>query len=355
MAIVHVFSNTQADFTGTFTGLNSQGSTTTINATDIVRPSDWNSNHKQLYTLIGNTNNSSTVSGTDIVFSGGNNITLIGSGSVIGISGANNQYQLTGNTNNSSTASGNPIVLSGGNNITLIGSGSVIGISAGNGGAQYTALTAQNRQLGASTNSVPGQNSVWLAPFRLVAPLNASTGLHMVSITGTVTSNQTNTVGITWEGALYKVTGTDVSQFDTIFSTTMGFTFWNSGTASVSYSYNVTSSSSAGSNLLTASVFGLRQLTFNIGSTLDTGLYAWGFRQSSSSAGNSSVLRSFNAVMDNPMPVAQGFIGSATNASNGYVDGGTYATTSAAMPASFVFSQIRQTNNAVPYIKLGAV
>lgn len=84
--IIHAFNNAVPDVTGTFTGFNSQGSTTTIAATNIVRPSDWNSAHNQLYTIIGNTNSDSTGSGSNIVLSGGNNITLIGSGSVIGIS-----------------------------------------------------------------------------------------------------------------------------------------------------------------------------------------------------------------------------------------------------------------------------
>lgn len=321
-----------------------------------------------------------------LAFSNANNVTFgTSAGSIItasvaapGAAAENNWVGLLGaNTAGNTTASGSTIGYSG-INLTLSGTnGSVVNISAPatssivgvngvslstngstvsiSGVPTYTMLTYNNRQLGASSNTVPGQNSVWLVPMRIAAPLHASTGLHMVSLTGTVTSNQTNTVGVTWEAALYKVTGTNLSRFDTIFSTSMGFTVWNSGTASVSYSYNVTSGSSAGSNLMTASVYGLRQLTFNIGSTLDPGLYAWGYRHSSSSAGNSSVLRSFNAVIDNPMPVAMGFMGSATNQSIGYVEGGTYATTSTAMPVSFEFSQIRQTNNAVPFIKMGAI
>lgn len=86
MAVSHVYSNTAADFTGTITGFNSQGSTVTIAATNLVRPSDWNSAHNQYFTLSGNTNNSSVVSGTNVVLSGDNNITLIGSGATIGIS-----------------------------------------------------------------------------------------------------------------------------------------------------------------------------------------------------------------------------------------------------------------------------
>ena len=86
MAVSHVKSVTVADFTGTVTAFNSQGSTVTIAATDLARPSDWNSVHNQYFTLAGNTNNASTVSGTNIVLSGGNNITLIGSNGSIGIS-----------------------------------------------------------------------------------------------------------------------------------------------------------------------------------------------------------------------------------------------------------------------------
>lgn len=88
MAVQHVFSNAIPDFTGTVTGFNSQGSTTTLQATQLVRPSDWNSFHNQLYTLTGNTSNSSVVSGTNVVLEGGTNITLVGTGSTIRIVGA---------------------------------------------------------------------------------------------------------------------------------------------------------------------------------------------------------------------------------------------------------------------------
>lgn len=86
MAVSHIKNNAAADFTGTVTGFNSQGSTQTLAATNLVRPSDWNSAHNQFFTLTGNTNNASTASGTNIVLSGGANVTLIGSNSVIGIS-----------------------------------------------------------------------------------------------------------------------------------------------------------------------------------------------------------------------------------------------------------------------------
>jgi hypothetical protein len=89
MAVSHVKSDTIADFTGTITGFNSQGSTTTIAATDLVRPADWNSAHNQFFTLSGNTNNASTASGTNVVLQGVGAVTLIGSTGTIGISVAN--------------------------------------------------------------------------------------------------------------------------------------------------------------------------------------------------------------------------------------------------------------------------
>ncbi len=87
MAISHVKSNTVADWTGTVTVGNSTGGTNTIAATDLVRPSDWNSVHNQFYTLSGNTTNASTASGTNVVFQGAGGITLGGSTGTMVISG----------------------------------------------------------------------------------------------------------------------------------------------------------------------------------------------------------------------------------------------------------------------------
>ena len=77
MAVSHVFSNAVADATGTVTvwyGL----TTVSVAATDIVRPSDWNSAHNQYMTVTGNTVGQSTFSGTNIVIGGGPNITISG-------------------------------------------------------------------------------------------------------------------------------------------------------------------------------------------------------------------------------------------------------------------------------------
>jgi hypothetical protein len=53
MAVSHVLSSPIANMTGTVTVFNSQGSTVTANATEIVRPQDWNSAHNQYMTIAG--------------------------------------------------------------------------------------------------------------------------------------------------------------------------------------------------------------------------------------------------------------------------------------------------------------
>ena len=85
MTISHVFSNAQADATGTLTVWNG-ATTASVAATDVVRPSNWNSAHNQYYTLSGNTNGASTASGTNVVLQGMGNVTLVGSTGTIGIS-----------------------------------------------------------------------------------------------------------------------------------------------------------------------------------------------------------------------------------------------------------------------------
>lgn len=93
MAVSHIKSNTVADWTGTVTVGNSTGGTQTINATDLVRPGDWNSAHNQFYTLSGNTTNASTASGTNVVFEGAGGITLAGSTGTIVVSSPTPQSQ----------------------------------------------------------------------------------------------------------------------------------------------------------------------------------------------------------------------------------------------------------------------
>jgi hypothetical protein len=317
VAIDHNKVITAADFTGTVTVFGSNGSTQTMAATDMVLPSNWNSVHDITQNLLGNTAGTSQVQ----------------------------------------VANGGDLYWAGGNNITMSAVGSTISVNGPDG---YTQLTYQNRQLGASATT-SGQNTVWLAPFRLVAPVSASTIMQIMSIAGASSSN-TGSVGITQVFGLYKVTQTtNLSRFDTIWTGAYSMTGYISSSNSAAFTINGGASgqnlttASANSNLL-SQISGVRMLTFNLNSVLGAGLYAYGMAISTSSVGNSAAFRSYLPVGDAPLASAMGFgFGGNTNASIGYVDGGSYSATSAAMPVSFVFSQIQQTNNYMPYVKLGAI
>jgi hypothetical protein len=77
VAVSHVKSNVIADWAATtVTVANSTGGTNTVNASDLVRPSDWNSAHAQYVTISGNTAGTANGSGTNLVFGGSNDMTL---------------------------------------------------------------------------------------------------------------------------------------------------------------------------------------------------------------------------------------------------------------------------------------
>ena len=59
--------------------------------------------------------------------------------------------------------------------------------------------------------------------------------------------------------------------------------------------------------------------------------------------------------MDNPVSLGMGTMGQATNNSIGYVDGGTYGTTTGALPSTVALSQIYVVANVMPYFKVGAI
>lgn len=310
----------------------------------------------------GTTGTTWSSASASVRINGGNNITVSQNGSNdIVISAA--QGGIAAGTQ---TATSGTLVFANSNGVTFGMSGSsqiTASVNAG-GGAGYTALTMQNRQLGASTtlNSAGGQNSLWLAPVRVAAPVSASTILAaMISYSGTITSAATAQVGQTLRVGIWSqlTDPASTSRFDTWWTGAASITAWNSGTSSVSYNFSLaggaTTSSSAGSNLLTANFMGERQIIIPIGSTMQTGLYVFGILNSTSSAGYSAAMSRIALYMDNPLSLGMGTIGQATNASNGYVDGGTYLTTTGALPNTLALNQIGVVNNVMPYFKVGAI
>lgn len=238
--------------------------------------------------------------------------------------------------------------------ITLNSNGLAISVAAP-GGANYTALSVQNRQLGASSTIAPGQSWLWLSPVRIIAPVSASTMFGMLSLSGTITSAATAQFGASLYFGIWSQHSTDANRFDTYWTGGRSFTAWNSGTSSYSYAYDTYNGNSAGSNLGTASVMGLRQIKMDIGSIIPSGIYIFGSMMITSSAGYSAAMSRAVAVFDNPLPTGMGVIGSATNTSNGYVDGGRWSAQTAALPNTISIGHIIQSSNVMPYFKIGAI
>ena len=218
-----------------------------------------------------------------------------------------------------------------------------------------TLATYQNRQLGASTIVDPGQNSVWITPFRVTPGhyVSMSSLVLIESLTGTFTSNAAGTWGQTIQWALYSNNTTDLTRFDTWISSSITAQIYNSSSTSISFNWDGTTRTSNNSNLA-SQITGLRLLPQNINSSISPGLYAFGFAVSTSSAGT-SIISSVGFMMDNPLTVTMGNINEGINATVGYNDAGTYSATSNAMPSSVAISDIIQTLNIVPYFKVGAI
>lgn len=235
MAVSHVKSNTIADWTGTVTIGNSTGGTQTINATDLVRPGDWNSAHNQFYTLSGNTTNASTASGTNVVFQGAGGITLGGSTGTIVISGANE-----------GTLYVYPV-----GPVPLASSSFVSGTSGGTGGStQFTV-------------------SGYVSPMYLDGPLVYDEVEMLISGQATVAGTGSASNG--WMVGLYSVTGSTLSLI-----TSHQFVHYMSQNSATAQTHNwfwgtdSNTNSSASNGNISASYSDLRQVNLYEGGTNGT-------------------------------------------------------------------------------------
>lgn len=229
-------------------------------------------------------------------------------------------------------------------------------VDPGGAGAAVTYMTYQNRQLGASSSTQMTNGQIWMVPFRVAGGyVSASTIQYIQSLSGTYTSAVAATHGETMRWCIYSANPTNSSVFNTASSGSFTWQFWNSGTSSGSWAYNGLTSSSAGTGVLTLAA-GVRMMNMPFGSSLAPGLYMMALMQSSTTAGYASLLSRYGVVMDSPMPLAMGNgFGTVTATSIGYVDAGTFSTTSNAFPAQITISQVRQHSNLVPYFKIGAL
>lgn len=326
MNVVHAKSLTIGDFTGTVTAFNSQGSTTTVAATDLARPADWNSGHNVVMSLGGNTSNSSVVSGTNMMLAGAGGVTLIGS---------------TSNNGGATVSLSGPMV-----------------------GSNYEQLIGTNVRPFAAQSSVSlGQNTLYVCPVILERPLSVVALKLLALITHSSSAVSSGQKGLTFQVGAYSRVATNISdtgytQLTQIWSSShtmaasysSNVSFAHSAISAIgnSTSYNTYSSSSAGLNV-SSLLHGPRELIFPVSSTFPAGEYWMGVLHSTSGAGTvGNILNVSNMVA-----TWQTFnrVGIGTNASNGGIFRelmiGTYSATTGALPVTIDQTQIRQSGMQV--------
>jgi len=251
MAVSHVKIDVIPDFTGTVTIFNSQGSTQTLNATDLVRPSDWNSAHNQYMTISGNTLNASTASGTNIQFQGAGNISLFATSDTLIFSGGQS-VQTQGSVQvNGSTGS---IVFSNSNNVSFGNNASTITASAS---FNQSVQTQGSVQVQGSTGAVVFSNSNGItfggnastitasytvpSTAGLISAINVSAGTTSNNASAIVFSNSNGvTFGLNGStitasaaggggGAAISAAGSSVSNGTVVFSNSNGVSFGMNG------------------------------------------------------------------------------------------------------------------------------
>ena len=223
MTIQHVFSNAVGDWTGTVTVHDSQASTVTAVASAIVRPSDWNSAHNQTLVISGNTAGVSTLSGTNIVIQGGDNITLSGNGQTVVISGGAGAGG--GLTNIRVSAGTTSNLLSA---ITFADSNGVsFGLDAGTITASHNGLTSQSNQ---AFSAAGGSSTFQTLSFR-----NAN-GVSFSNSAGSVEASHN---GLTSQSNQNVTAANGGFAFQTLsFSNLNGISFGTSAGSAITASHN---------------------------------------------------------------------------------------------------------------------
>jgi hypothetical protein len=352
VALYHVKNNTIGDMTGTVTVFNSQGSTTTANATDLVRPGDWNSAHSQVITLAGNTAGASTASGTNIVFQGGNNVTASvnqgANAATIVFSGANTvaqtvQTQASGNIVGagftSTTTAGTAVVATHNSQGLSMGVPAYIttyanDLTSGRAGTGFTSTTTAGTAVVGTLNTnglsigVPTIITNALTTAAQVSHSHGNPTLALTNITGT-TASASNGLTLSLSGVAAQTTQTqpagNIAGVGTTFAgaNVSGSMTLNSNGLNLSLSaptpggggaINVSAGTTSG-NLQTIQFNNANGVSFGLnGSTVTASVNAGG-------AGGT-----YNFYPITPVPLASSSINSGTSGATG---GSTQATISA--------------------------
>jgi hypothetical protein len=311
----------------------------------------------------GSAGNTGTMS-NQLVFAGGNNITLsqstyIGGASVIvsapnfGTAAAAMAQQFAGNTAGgaNSTITSGTLQWAGGNGITLSQTSNSVTIMAGGFTASSTVLGMQ--QAFAQSSTSLGQNTVYIFPEIINDYVSASVIKMPVLITNSSSAAASIQKGLTMDFAVYTRHSTNSTVLTRHYSTS--YTMAASHNSNVSWaqsmitaignstSYNSITASSLGINL-SSSMHGARELILPFNTVLAPGEYWFAVRNSSSTAGAAgSVLNMSHVIASSVTGNRLGVINNATN--NGLAQNmgyGFYSAATAAMPAGISMTQINQ-------------
>jgi hypothetical protein len=322
VAVSHAKQDPRGNVTGTLTVFNSQGSTASAAATDLIQAMDWNSRHQQYMTISGNTGgDSSAATATNFV------------------------------------TAGNP--------------GARIGMSTAAGGATqwFSRVEPANvwmseyepHQLpGMITNSSLGQNSLYFVPFYVRKGVYASRVNFFASVGTTFSAgNNTKSAGITFSCAIYSRHIGSQDKISRMWSGTLAITGNGSSntrisitnlvgiaaTNAVSYQQYTTNATNA-STYLRDSVAGYRVWAFPFNSSLTPGRY-WMAVAASTTAYSAAARMGIKAsiamqTLGNVAHIAYAPVGTSSSASNVsgplgmWLGAGTYSVTSSAFPAEIV-------------------
>lgn len=253
MALYHAYSQTVADGT----------------ATSVVRPSDWNSGHNQFVTISGNTAGQSTISGTNIVYQGGNNVTLsavtaAGAATII-VSGANTVAQtvqtqasgaIAGTGFTSTTTAGTAVTAAlGTNGLTMAVPNYITtyvnDLTSGRAGTGFTSTTTAGTAITAAlgtnglTMAVPNYLTTYAAQTTQTQAAGSIAGIGYTSTTQAGTTvgltQGTNGLSVAWPpfittaagggggGIGLAVAGSTITSGDVLFSNANGVSFGMNG------------------------------------------------------------------------------------------------------------------------------
>lgn len=301
----------QTDYTGTITAFDSLGSTITIAATDIIKPSNWNSVHDIAITLSGNTSNLSTAASiTNVVLAGGSNVTL---------------------------------------SMATAGQAATITISGGIFGSDL-----RPNQLAQSTFVTLGQNSLYFQP--IFPPNNVVASILQMPVSFSFTSStNTRIYSLTLSACLYQIDiGANSTRITSLTSVSASFGVSRvSNSATYSININNSTSSSASSNLL----LGAYILELPMATTFAAGgTYYLGLANSTASAGaNSGMSMGFAAltnITSNYGEIAGGTVSQSAGSIYFDYDGLNYTSTSGAWPSAIPYISLsRAASGVVQYVE----